>query len=85
MFGPAFVLLGLVQEYWQYFALQVVTRTVTATMIPPRVDYELTPLGESLAEPVIALAQWAQVHMGTIQKARAEYDERVAEAEMAGA
>ena len=63
----------------------LVTRTVTATMIPPRVDYELTPLGESLAEPVIALAQWAQAHMTDIQTARAGYDARAAEAEVANA
>lgn len=63
----------------------LVTRTVTATMIPPRVDYTLTPLGESLAEPVIALAQWAQANMCAMQKARGEYDERAAEAEAASA
>lgn len=60
----------------------LVTRTVTATVIPPRVDYALTPLGESLAEPVVALAEWAQSHMTEIQTARAEYDERAAEAEV---
>src|ERR1700754_5075710 len=36
----------------------LVTRTVFPT-VPPRVDYELTPLGRSLWEPVEALGRWA--------------------------
>ncbi len=56
----------------------LVTRTVTATVIPPRVDYELTALGESLAEPVMALGRWAHQHMADIAAARAEFDERAA-------
>lgn len=59
----------------------LVTRTVTATVIPPRVDYELTSLGESLAEPVIGLAQWAHAHMADIQSARAAFDAHATAAE----
>ncbi|WP_405135989.1 winged helix-turn-helix transcriptional regulator [Nocardia sp. NBC_01388] len=36
-------------------------RFLTCTMhptIPPRVEYQLTPLGRSLAEPISALRQW---------------------------
>jgi len=40
----------------------MVTRTMFPT-IPPRVDYELTDLGRSLSEPVLALGQWAQPHL----------------------
>src|SRR5215831_16544018 len=36
----------------------LVTRTVFPT-IPPRVDYELTALGETLLEPIQGLAEWA--------------------------
>src|ERR1700730_7142677 len=36
----------------------LVTRTVSPT-IPPRVDYELTPLGRDLLVPVSALGEWA--------------------------
>jgi len=54
----------------------LVTRTVTAKVIPPRVDYELTALGESLAEPVIALANWAHEHVADIAVARERYDAR---------
>jgi DNA-binding HxlR family transcriptional regulator len=52
----------------------LVLRTVTPT-IPPRVDYELTVLGRSLQEPVVALGGWAQVHMAQIEVARARFDQ----------
>jgi len=55
----------------------MVRRTVTA-VIPPRVDYELTPLGRSLLDPVRALGEWAQGNIETIQAARAAFDARAA-------
>jgi DNA-binding HxlR family transcriptional regulator len=51
----------------------LVTRTVHAT-VPPRVDYELTPLGRTLSGPIAALEQWARDHMGDVLAARAAYD-----------
>lgn len=51
----------------------LVTRTVFPT-IPPRVDYELTDLGRSLQEPVIALGNWAFAHQAEIEGARRRYD-----------
>ncbi len=51
----------------------LVTRTVTPT-IPPRVDYELTELGNGLREPVKALGEWAIEHIGCIRAAQAKYD-----------
>lgn len=47
-----------------------VTRTVHPT-IPPRVDYELTDLGRSLAGPITALRQWTEAHINEIERARA--------------
>lgn len=51
----------------------LVTRTVYAT-IPPKVEYALTELGETLLVPITALAEWAQAKRGSIQAARAVYD-----------
>src|SRR6266568_2562008 len=51
----------------------LVTRTVFPT-IPPRVDYELTPLGETLLEPIQGLAEWAAEHRSSIQTARDKFD-----------
>src|SRR6266404_5574701 len=36
-------------------------RTVYAE-VPPRVEYELTPLGRSFLEPVMSLCRWASRH-----------------------
>ncbi|HEU4498337.1 MAG TPA: helix-turn-helix domain-containing protein, partial [Sphingomicrobium sp.] len=51
----------------------LVSRQVTPT-IPPRVDYELTEIGISLREPVIALGQWAMEHVDCIFAAQKRYD-----------
>ncbi|MES2739898.1 MAG: helix-turn-helix domain-containing protein [Pseudomonadota bacterium] len=51
------------------------TRTVTPS-IPPRVDYELTPLGREALEPVAALATWAMSRRTDIEAARAVFDEK---------
>lgn len=42
--------------------------------IPPRVDYELTALGHSLAEPVQAVGKWAFDHLPEIETSRNRYD-----------
>jgi DNA-binding HxlR family transcriptional regulator len=55
----------------------LITRTVFPT-VPPRVDYELTPLGRTLIEPVHTLAKWANEHREPIQQARARFDAQAA-------
>jgi DNA-binding HxlR family transcriptional regulator len=52
-----------------------VTRTVYPT-VPPRVDYELTPLGHSLSEPLGVIAQWAITNRQRIVDARIAFDQR---------
>ncbi|SCD48758.1 transcriptional regulator, HxlR family [Streptomyces sp. ScaeMP-e83] len=44
-------------------------------VIPPRVDYSLTPLGTEAAEQVWALARWTERQVDAVQAARAAYDE----------
>ncbi len=51
----------------------LVTRTVFPT-IPPRVDYDLTPLGRSLLIPVVALSGWALKNIVKIEAARSRFD-----------
>lgn len=51
----------------------LVRRTVTPS-IPPRVDYELTRLGRTLLDPIMALATWAERHRGDVHRSRAAYD-----------
>ena len=51
----------------------LVTRTVFPT-IPPRVDYELTPLGTSLQLPISNLGEWAYANRRKIEAARSRFD-----------
>jgi DNA-binding HxlR family transcriptional regulator len=45
-------------------------------VIPPRVDYSLTPLGREAAEQVRGLALWTERRLEQVRRAREEYDER---------
>jgi DNA-binding HxlR family transcriptional regulator len=42
--------------------------------IPPKVEYNLTKMGDSLREPVNALGSWALDNLTKIDEAREEYD-----------
>jgi DNA-binding HxlR family transcriptional regulator len=53
----------------------MISRTVRPT-VPPQVEYALTPLGESLSEPVFQLGQWAWRHVDAIREQRQLYDAR---------
>jgi DNA-binding HxlR family transcriptional regulator len=63
----------------------LVSRTVHAS-VPPRVEYELTPMGRTLHGTIRTLVTWTEEHQLQIAAARAAYDVRVAaEAEAASA
>ncbi|EIV7917065.1 MULTISPECIES: winged helix-turn-helix transcriptional regulator [Klebsiella] len=51
----------------------LVLRTVFPS-VPPRVEYELTPLGRTLMGPVMTLIDWSLIHQGEVEKARSEYE-----------
>jgi len=51
----------------------LVTRTVYPT-IPPRVEYQLTKLGRTLREPLIAVADWVRKHQLAMAEARKTFD-----------
>ncbi len=53
----------------------LVSRVETPS-VPPRVDYALTALGQSLRKPVKALGQWAIGHHSEIEQARSAFDRR---------
>ena len=52
-----------------------VTRTVHA-VVPPRVEYRLTPLGQSLGEAFCGVWLWAEANLEAVAKARAGFDGR---------
>lgn len=45
-------------------------------VIPPRVEYSLTPLGKTLDEPLRALSLWAERHMNDVREAQRAFDAR---------
>lgn len=57
----------------------LISRTVYA-QVPPRVEYELTPLGRTLSTPLASLLDWALAHSEDIAEARSSYDTRISRA-----
>lgn len=53
----------------------IVTRTVYP-VVPPRVEYSLTPMGATLMDAAGTLVAWAEHHLAQIDAARADYDAR---------
>ena len=53
----------------------IVTRTIHP-VIPPRVEYALTPMGGTLLCTIGQLVTWADSHLPEIEAARAAYDAR---------
>ena len=53
----------------------IVTRTMYPVM-PPRVDYELTKMGQALLDAVGSLMAWADAHLDEVDAARLAYDAR---------
>ncbi|MFI1035433.1 winged helix-turn-helix transcriptional regulator [Streptomyces sp. NPDC020951] len=51
----------------------LLTRQVFAE-VPPRVEYELTPLGHSLRPAVDLLTEWAEKHVDEVLDLRKAYD-----------
>jgi DNA-binding HxlR family transcriptional regulator len=54
----------------------LVSRRIYA-QIPPKVEYTLTPLGESLVVPLMTLYDWANKHMPEIKASRERYEKTV--------
>jgi DNA-binding HxlR family transcriptional regulator len=51
----------------------LVTRHVHP-VVPPHVDYKLTPLGESLGESVCGIWLWVEAHAQDVHQSRHAYD-----------
>lgn len=44
-------------------------------VVPPKVEYSLTPLGQTLTKVLESICEWARVHWDEIEAARVRYDE----------
>ena len=51
----------------------IVTRTIHP-VIPPRVEYDLTPMGRTLLDAIGQLVTWADSHLPEISAAQTAYD-----------
>ncbi len=51
-------------------------RRTTYAVVPPRVEYTLTPLGESLGEAFCGVWIWAERHLDEVDAARSAFDAR---------
>src|ERR1035441_9186512 len=49
---------------------------VVYPVVPPVVEYSLTPLGQTLLEPMNVLKIWAYEHLQDVAQARTTYDQR---------
>jgi len=50
----------------------LVERTVYP-VVPPKVEYSLTPLGRTLIEPLRSICKWAETHLHQLLAARARH------------
>jgi DNA-binding HxlR family transcriptional regulator len=55
----------------------LVTRRVHP-VVPPRVDYKLTRLGEALGEAVCGIWTWVETHLREVERSRQSYDRKQA-------
>jgi DNA-binding HxlR family transcriptional regulator len=49
---------------------------VSYPVVPPFVEYSLTPMGEEVAERVAALADWIELNLPRVMAAREEIEQR---------
>jgi DNA-binding HxlR family transcriptional regulator len=66
----------LTQTLRQMEADGFITRTVYP-VVPPRVEYALTPLGESLGQAFCSVWEWAETHHDELERHRAAYRKRM--------
>ena len=77
---------GQLQRDIQGVSQRMLTRTLRALeqdglverkvypAVPPMVEYSLTPLGETLVEPLTTICRWAQDHLHEVALARSRYN-----------
>jgi DNA-binding HxlR family transcriptional regulator len=51
-------------------------KRVVYPVIPPMVEYSLTPLGQTLNGPIGAIRDWSEQYIEEVERVRAEYDQQ---------
>lgn len=64
------------REFYTSHRETMAARTVKSlhAEVPPRVDYRLTGLGESLGEAVCRMWRWVETHLQAVERSRRSYD-----------
>lgn len=44
-------------------------------VIPPKVEYSLTPLGETLLDPILAIKRWSETYMDQVTTFREQFEQ----------
>lgn len=82
-YGP--LRFGVLQDRVPGISHRMLTRTVRSLerdglvsrtsypVVPPRVDYELTPLGETLIVPIAGILEWVGAHQAEVEENRAAF------------
>ncbi len=65
----------LTQTLRQLESLGMVERKIYP-VIPPKVEYSLTPLGRTLEKPLAVLCDWAVEHIGEVEASIVAYEEK---------
>jgi DNA-binding HxlR family transcriptional regulator len=65
----------LIQTLRKLECYGLVARTVYP-VVPPKVEYALTPLGFTLLEPLYALCHWTDDHWGEMQAAARQFQDK---------
>src|SRR5579859_2372662 len=51
-------------------------KRVVYPVIPPMVEYSLTPLGQTLIEPIWAIREWSEKYIEEVERLRTAYDQQ---------
>ena len=51
-------------------------KRVVYPVIPPMVEYSLTPLGQTLIGPIGAIRDWSEPYIEEVERVRSEYDQQ---------
>jgi DNA-binding HxlR family transcriptional regulator len=55
---------------------RMISQTFLHHVVPPRGEYVLTPLGQTLTELLKEICTWAETHFAEIEEAQVDYDHK---------
>ena len=62
----------------------IVHREVLVEMRPPRVEYSLSELGQTITEPLAAIRDWTEAHLPEVRRAQESFARAMATTDASG-